>query len=184
MKPYLVLAFFFAMAWNAAAQEEATLQLRNGDEVTGVISDMTDDSLFLVQPLTLHYAEREQALPVLAFSRSEVLTVEFGGGPGIILPTLTGFAIGTAVGTVAAYSMDEGDWWLSKALVEGLRPITIIAGAALGTIIGAIGGLVMRSSRQVYDLSNEGHYRELRSMYNGDHRFSGSAPPDTISPYR
>ncbi len=168
MKSYFVfLVLMLSMAGDLAAQKEATLTLRNGDEVDGVLVAVTSDSLYLTQPQLVHYADRAEGVPTLSYSRREVETVSYGGGPGVLQTTLYGTGAGLVISGVAAFTMKGEDDALSQGLMPMFRAIVMIIGTASGAVAGLLYGLLSGDSATEFDMSDDSDYEMLRAAYQG-----------------
>jgi hypothetical protein len=163
MKSIIILAALFSVFGSASAQQEATLNLHDGREIKGFIKHITADSVFITQPHEIHYADRVEALPVLAFSRRNISTVVFPGSSGVLGSTLIGMGVGALTSSII-FVTDRGD-----GSMEGLRNILGAMFIASSTVLGGIGGLtyglLAGRSDTTFDMSDDSDFDLLRKAY-------------------
>ncbi len=169
----LSLLLFVLSIGIASAQQEATLALRDGKEISGIIVSVTSDSVYLAQPLNLHYADRTEAIPTFAFSRGQIRTISIGGGPSVLIYTLLGFGGGAVAGAVTAMVLTSGDEHrgehnsISEAFEPLARAVVVTVCTLGGTVLGLLYGLFSNNDGTVFDMSVEADYELLRNAYVG-----------------
>ncbi|MCZ7555981.1 MAG: hypothetical protein M5R41_06215 [Bacteroidia bacterium] len=163
MKTIIIFAALFCWFGNAAAQQEATLNLHDGREITGIISHITSDSVYLTEPKNVSYSDRNETLPVLVFARPHIASVEIRGGSNVLGSTLVGMGIGGLTGALLVLT-NQGDGTM-KELENFLDAVFVGSAVLVGGIIGLTVGLLAGRPDTTFDLSRDADFDLLRKAY-------------------
>ncbi len=164
MKTLVFLALLLLAAGGVQAQNETTLFLRDGRDVSGSLTGVSEDSLFLVQPYIGHHDRRADTAPITAYARLDVRKVEIGSGSGtsILGSTLIGLGIGTVAGAMLAATVDDDEF-----MAEFNQMVALTIGIGGGLLGGLIVGLEAESDDEVFYPMIDADFEALRRYYDG-----------------
>jgi hypothetical protein len=168
MKHSFFLALVLFLSGSAAAQKEATLTLHNGEELSGVIVFVSDDSVYFTEPHAVHYTERTDNPPWLVFAREEIRNITFDKGVSVLTTTVIGTIAGLTTAGFLALTMKERDNSLSNAFLPIARAFTIIVVTATGAGAGFLYGLMAGKSGTTFDMAKDADYELLKASYPPD----------------